>query len=154
MNVRVIYLSVLLCASVFAGENDGALQVEVIEELNFGSIKIAGVSGSISVSPYYPTLVNTTGGVYALSAATPSPSQLSVAGEPNTLVYLNIQNQATLQSTQGEYLQLSLELNERIRHLGVTGVIDDVYIGGTLSVDAQTKAGDYRGAFSISVDYQ
>lgn len=141
-------------ASVLSQSNTDVLQVKVLKSLNFGTIKAGGISGTISVSANYPTLVSTTGGVYAVSPSHQNPTRLKITGEANTMVFLNLQHKTVLMSENGKALELDLELNSPLRHLGASGVITDVFIGGTLKVDANPSAGDYQGEFSITVDYQ
>lgn len=130
------------------------LQIKELKSLDFGVIQAGGVSGSVSVSPSYPPLVLTTGGVYAFSQGHQQPTRLKVKGEANNLIYLNLQNQTILTSEQGRQLDLHLQLNSSLRHLGPSGVLTDVFIGGTLNIGANPSAGDYQGVFSITVDYQ
>lgn len=149
-------LVLLLCGAVaFAAQQQAkSLQIRVLETLNFGSIKVAGVNGSIRVSANSPTLVTTTGGVYAIAVSNRRPTRLEISGQDNTLVFLNLQQNTVLRSKEGKTLTLDLDLNSSLCHLGPTGRIADVYIGGTLQVDGHSSAGDYQGEFSITVDYQ
>lgn len=151
----VLFCALWLCTSLgYATSVVKILSIEELQSLSFGSIKVFGIVGSISVSPDAQAFVSTFGGVYSIPSSRQLPSQLRLSGEPNTLVFITIQQHTQLLSQEGKKLALDLELNNALRHLGVTGVIDDVYIGGTLSVGANASAGDYQGDFSITVDYQ
>jgi hypothetical protein len=130
------------------------LTIKVLKDLHFGAIKAGGVSGSITVSPSKPALVTTTGGVYSVHGQHQKATRLKLKGEKNTLVFLNLQSRTLLVSKDGKKLDLDLVLNSPLRHLGRSGVITDVFIGGTLHVDANPSAGNYKGDFSITVDYQ
>ena len=130
------------------------LKIKVLKNLNFGIIKASRIPGTISVSASQPPVVTTTGGVYAVSGKRRKPTRLRIKGEPNALVYLNLQNRTRLMTPEGDSLVLDLELNSALRHLGPSGVIKDVYIGGTLNVEPFPAAGKYKGDFFINVDYQ
>lgn len=152
------YVFWLTCAALIGCSPVGLasvkpLKVKVMRDLNFGVIKVGG-AGSICVSPSIPPLVTTLGGVYSVSKRGRKPSRLKIKGEKNTLVFLHLQSSTVLVNEQGQTLPLDLHLNSPLRHLGRSGVIKDVYVGGTLHVEPTTQSGDYRGDFAITVDYQ
>lgn len=145
----------LLIGWLFASTADAKeVKLKVLRDLNFGIIKVANSAGSITITPDKKPLVFTSGGVYAVNGVKRKSTRLRVKGDKNTLVYLSLQNSTMLYSEQGKGLVLDLSINSPLRNLGGNGKINDVYIGGTLFVDAFTAAGDYQGDFAITVDYQ
>ncbi len=156
MKKRILWLiGITLCVVVpisFAASKE--VEIQVLKALDFGTIKAAPVDGSISLSPSQPPLVTTTGGVFAVSGGARKSCRVKIKGQKDTLVYLDLQPRTQLVSAQGKTLELDLTINEPVRNLGRSGVITDVFIGGTLNVDANAQAGDYSGDFVITVDYQ
>lgn len=153
MKSFVLLLCCLLLNS-FAVAKSKEIEIKVLKDLSFGIIKAGRVAGTITVTPDSPPMVTTTGGVFAVSGEARKPTRLKLKGQKNTLVYLNLQNRTLLYSEQGATLNLDLQINSSLRNMGPSGVLTDIFIGGTLNVEPNPSAGVYQGDFTITVDYQ
>ena len=152
--IMVLFWSIMIGGHALELEQN--LRIEILQQLNFGRISVSSFGGTISLSPSQHPLETTTGGVYAPTDASRRAAQLQLRGPADTMVFISLHDSSTLHAENGtnEPLSLQLTLNSPLRHLGPNGRIDDVYIGGTLTIDPNQPASSYRGEFTVMVDYQ
>lgn len=130
------------------------LQIVPINPLRFGRILAPPTAGSVTIGP---------DGSIASSldlTATPStraPAQFLVLGERNRRLVITVSNSTVISSVNGDTMIVSaLTLNPPTRgrfHQFNRSDVMDLYVGGTLNVQANQAPGSYSGVFEVTVTY-
>jgi hypothetical protein len=124
-----------------------------VEDLNFATIVPGPAAGTVTVDANSGAR-SSGGGVAALAGAGAQRARFVGAGSENQTVNLTLSAPPTLSDGNGNFLVMtSLDLDgPNTRTIG-PDLAFDVYVGGTLAVNANQFPGLYSGTFSLTVEY-
>lgn len=134
-----------------------SLEIDKATDLYFGNIIASGTEGTVELTAMGGTPTRTADGGVKLPVATgtPTAARFDVEGEANTLFTITAITDVTITSTDDNMIISSLA---PAATTGTLGTLDasgkqTFYVGGTLTVKADQKAGTYSGNFDVTVNY-
>ena len=163
--IFVVLFAVAFSSNVFAQNTDqatstasakvvSAISIENNRGLLFGDIAYTlGEAGTITIAAQDELDINYSVEDMELSTATRQSAKFTITGEADYLFSIVLPATVTLNSASDEMtIATSMNLSETGNEL--TGGSVELYVGGTLSVDAAQATEQYNGSFNVTVSYE
>jgi Mat/Ecp fimbriae major subunit len=128
----------------------GAVQLTKFADLDFGTVAADSASGTVAL----PTTSNTrTCNVVTCVGTTAARARFQVTAATNGYV-IAITNSPTASLTgPGAAMNLTLATSASTITFN-SAALQDIFVGGTLTVGANQVAGTYSGTFNVTAEYQ
>ncbi len=124
--------------------------------LDFGSIAKGTSTTTIQIPAAIPTTPVYSGDARILSNTTPRPAMFTVGGEEGKMYTITLPTTSTLTSG-GNTLTLSSFSCSKASNVGTIGafgnVVNNFYVGATLTLPSTTVSGIYTGTITVTVAY-
>lgn len=168
LTIAAATASATLCAPAFAADTSVTTNAAIIrpntliktDDLDFGSLTSGATGGTVTVNPV--TNARTAGGGVTLVGSSARRAEFLGTGGI-FLITVSGSTSVTLARVGGGAPSMNATLVRAattsgggIALLGTTLLpsgVQTYYIGGTLTVPANQPAGDYRGTFTLNVNY-
>jgi Mat/Ecp fimbriae major subunit len=127
----------------------GAVNLQKFADLDLGTVAASATAGTVSL----PTASNTRTCNVVTCVGTASRARFQVTAATNGYV-IDITHSPTASLT-GPGAAMSLTLAASTAAVTFNSAsLQDIFVGGTLTVGANQVAGTYNGTFSVTADYQ
>ena len=127
----------------------GAVNLTKFADLDFGTIASAAAAGTVAL----PTASNTRTCTTVTCVGTAARARFQVVAATNGYV-IAISHSPTVSLT-GPGAAMSATLASSAATITFNSAsLQDIFVGGTLSVGANQAAGTYNGSFTVTADYQ
>ncbi len=127
----------------------GAVNLQKFADLDLGTVAASSTAGTVSL----PTASNTRTCNVVTCVGTASRARFQVTAATNGYV-IDITHSPTASLT-GPGAAMSLTLAASTAAVTFNSAsLQDIFVGGTLTVGANQVAGTYNGTFSVTADYQ
>ena len=127
----------------------GAVELTKFADLDLGTVASGSAVGTVAL----PTGSNTRTCTGVTCVGTASRARFQVTAATNLNV-INITHSPTATLT-GPGADMSLALSSSAASITFnSAALQDIFVGGTLTVGANQVAGTYNGAFTVTADYQ
>lgn len=168
LTIAAAAASAMLCAPVHAADTNVIANAAIVrpnsliktDDLDFGSLISGASGGTVTVNPV--TNARTSGGGVTLVGTNARRAEFLGTGGI-ILIFVSGSTSVTLSRVGGGAPNMTASLVRAastggggIALLGATLLpsgVQTYYIGGTLTVPANQPAGDYRGTFTLTVNY-
>jgi Mat/Ecp fimbriae major subunit len=128
----------------------GAVELTKYADLDLGTVAAGAASGTVAL----PTSSNTRTCTGVTCVGTASRARFQVTAATNGYV-IAITHSPTASLTNGVGAPMSLTLASSAASINFnSAALQDIFIGGTLTVGANQAAGTYNGTFNVTADYQ
>lgn len=131
-----------------------AINIENNRGLLFGDIAYTlGEAGTITIAPQDDLDIDYSVDDMELTTATRHSANFTITGEAGYLFSVELPSTVTLNSATDQMtISTSMNLSESANTL--TGGSVELYVGGTLTLDAAQATELYNGSFSVTVAYE
>jgi Mat/Ecp fimbriae major subunit len=127
----------------------GAVNLQKFADMDFGTVAASSAAGTVVL----PTASNTRTCTGVTCIGTASRARFQVTAATNTYV-IDITHSPTASLT-GPGAPMSLTLNASTAAVTFNSAsLQDIFVGGTLTIGANQVAGTYNGSFNVTADYQ
>lgn len=129
-------------------------QIVAIDSLRFGQLISPPTAGTVTIAPN--SSITSTLDLTAFPSVR-APARFLVVGERNRRFITSISNSTVISTASSatmivSALQFTRTTASPINRLNASGTFD-LYVGGTLNVQANQQPGQYSGVFEVSVIY-
>ncbi|TPG56489.1 DUF4402 domain-containing protein [Sphingomonas glacialis] len=150
---RGVWLTAFACllwgAPALASNPHGAPSVEMLREIDFGTLALGGNGGQITVSPN--GALSCSGGLQCLGGQ--SAGAFAITGAKDEIVSI-IVSPAMLDDGKGHRLRAVFTPSDRTMVLRPGNAKNPFTMGGTLTASGALVEGSYSGTFDVIVEYQ
>lgn len=127
----------------------GAVELTKFADLDFGTVASGAATGTVAL----PTSSNTRSCTGVTCVGTASRARFQVTAATNGYV-VDITHSPTATLT-GPGASMGLTLAASASSITFNSAsLEDIFVGGTLTVGANQVAGTYNGSFTVTADYQ
>jgi Mat/Ecp fimbriae major subunit len=130
----------------------GAVELTKFADLDLGTVAAGSTQGTVTL----PTTSNTRSCLDVTCVGTATRARFQVTAATNSYV-INVTHSptATLTSTAAGSAPMTLTLASSASSITFdSAALQDIFVGGTLTVGAGQTAGTYNGNFSVTAEYQ